>query len=70
MFLYKLEVSLSDRQVVMIIMGDSDQEVMDSVEDHLSKHYIGTPDIVEIALVEKRRANKGAVYVIECGSSF
>jgi hypothetical protein len=64
-FLYKLEVQLSDRNAVLVLMGDSDQEVMDSVEVHLSKHYIGTPEIKEIVLVEKRRANKGAGYVIE-----
>jgi hypothetical protein len=64
-FLYKLEVQLADRQAVLILMGDSDQEVMDSVEVHLSKQYIGNPEIKEIVLVEKRRANKGAGYVIE-----
>jgi hypothetical protein len=65
MFLYKLEVQLADRQTVLILMGDSDHEVMDSVEAHLSKHFIGNPEVKEIVLVEKRRANKGAGYVIE-----
>ncbi|TJY41395.1 DUF3906 family protein [Cohnella pontilimi] len=65
MFLYKLEVQLADRRTVLILMGDSDEEVMDSVEAHLSKHFIGSPEVKEIALVEKRRAGKGAGYVVE-----
>lgn len=66
MFLYKLEVALKDgRNVVVIIMGDNDAEVMESLDVHLSKHFIGAPEVLEAALVEKRRANKGAAYVIE-----
>jgi hypothetical protein len=65
MFLYKLEVQLADSEVVMIVMGDNDLEVMNEVEMHLSKHFIVPPVIREIVLLEKRRANKGAAYVIE-----
>lgn len=65
MFLYKLEVHLADREVALIVMGDSDEEVMNEVENQLSKHYVEPPEIREIVLVEKRRANKGAFYVIE-----
>lgn len=65
MFLYKIEVQMADRQAVLIVMGESDQEAMNEVEAHLAKHYIGAPEVREIALVEKRRANKGAGYVIE-----
>jgi hypothetical protein len=65
MFLYKLEVQLANRTVVVIVMGDNDEEVMNEVEVHISKHYVESPEIKEIALVEKRRANKGSAYVIE-----
>ncbi|WP_372663911.1 DUF3906 family protein [Cohnella sp.] len=65
MYLYKLEVQLSNREVVVIVMGDSDLEVMNEVEMHISKHYVEAPEIKEIVLVEKRRANKGSAYVIE-----
>jgi hypothetical protein len=65
MFLYKFEVQMADRQAVLILMGDSDQEVMDSAQVHLSKFYTGAPEILEIVLVEKRRAGKDAGYVIE-----
>lgn len=65
MFLYKLEVQLMTRSVVVIVMGDNDEEVMNEVEFHISKHYVGSSEIKEIVLVEKRRANKGSAYVIE-----
>jgi hypothetical protein len=65
MFLYKLEVQLANRAVVVIVMGDNDEEVMNEVKVHISKHYVESPEIKEIALVEKRRANKGSAYVIE-----
>ncbi|RKP54291.1 DUF3906 family protein [Cohnella endophytica] len=65
MFLYKLEVLLADREVVLIVMGDSDEEVMNEAEMHLSKYYVVPPVIREIVLVEKKRANKGSAYVIE-----
>ncbi len=65
MFLYKLEVQLANREVVMIVMGDSDEEVLNEAEIHLSKYYVEPPVIREIVLIEKRRANKGAAYIIE-----
>jgi hypothetical protein len=65
MFLYKLEVQLANKEIVMIVMGDSDEEVMNEVEIHLSKHYVEPPIVREIVLIEKRRANKGAAYIIE-----
>ncbi|QMV43856.1 DUF3906 family protein [Cohnella cholangitidis] len=65
MFLYKLEVQLADKEVVLIVMGDNDEEVMREAEMNLSKHYVIPPVIREIALIEKKRANKGTAYVIE-----
>ncbi|WP_239615253.1 DUF3906 family protein [Cohnella mopanensis] len=65
MFLYKLEVSLADKDVALIVMGDNDEEVMREAEMHLSKYYVVPPEIREIALIEKKRANKGTAYVIE-----
>jgi hypothetical protein len=38
---------------------------MEEVEVHLAKHDIGAPEIKEIVLIAKRRANNGAGYVIE-----
>ncbi|TFE30749.1 DUF3906 family protein [Cohnella luojiensis] len=65
MYLYKLEVQLEDKEVVLIVMGDSDEEVMHEAEVHINKHFIIPPFIREIVLIEKRRANKGSAYVIE-----
>lgn len=65
MYLYKLEVRMKERQAVLVVLGDSDQEAMEEAEVLITKHYIETPEIEEIALIEKRRANKGAGYVIE-----
>ncbi|MFC5469493.1 DUF3906 family protein [Cohnella suwonensis] len=65
MFLYKLEVALEDKTVFMIVMGDSDEEVMNEAESHLSKYFVVPPKVREIVLVEKKRANKGAAYVLD-----
>lgn len=65
MYLYKLEVQLADNEVVLIVMGDSDEEVMNEAENHINKHFIIPPVIREIVLIEKRRANKGSSYVVE-----
>jgi hypothetical protein len=65
MFLYKFEVLLSDQEVTLIVMGDNDEESMNEVEVHLTKHFVKPQDVREIVLVEKRRAVKGAAYVIE-----
>ncbi|MBW5445072.1 DUF3906 family protein [Cohnella sp. CFH 77786] len=65
LYLYKLEAQMPDRQAVLVILAETDLEAMEEAEVHLSKHFIGAPEIKEIVLIEKRRANKGAGYVIE-----
>jgi len=65
MFLYKLEVQLENKNVVLIVLGDNDEQVMNEAEMHLSKYYVIPPVILEIALIEKKRANKGTAYVVE-----
>ncbi|MFC5405676.1 DUF3906 family protein [Cohnella soli] len=65
MYLYKLEVTLEDQIVYMIVMGDSDEEIMNEAEAHLSKYFVAPPKVREIVLVEKKRAAKGTAYVLE-----
>lgn len=64
-YLYKFEIRMADRSAVLILMEESERNAMDAVDAHLSKHYIETPEVREIVLVEKRRAMKGAGYVVE-----
>ncbi|WP_027094375.1 DUF3906 family protein [Cohnella thermotolerans] len=65
MYLYKVEATLADRKAVLIVMGESDKDVLEQAEVHLEKHFIGKQDVRELVLLEKRRAVKGAAYVIE-----
>ncbi|MBB6674304.1 DUF3906 family protein [Cohnella nanjingensis] len=65
MYLYKLEAVIGDRTVTLIVMGDSDRDVLENAEVHIEKHFVGKQDVREIVLLEKRRAVKGAAYVIE-----
>ncbi|MGG1313912.1 MULTISPECIES: DUF3906 family protein [Cohnella] len=66
MYLYKLEAVLGGRgAVTLIVMGESDAEAMEQAEVHLEKHFVGKQDVRELVLIEKRRAVKGAAYVIE-----
>ncbi|MCC3376378.1 DUF3906 family protein [Cohnella sp. REN36] len=65
MYLYKLEATIGERVVTLIVMGDSDVEVLEKAEVHIEKHFVGKQDVREIVLLEKRRAVKGAAYVIE-----
>ncbi|MBN2984789.1 MULTISPECIES: DUF3906 family protein [Cohnella] len=66
MYLYKLEAVFGDRPgVTMIVMGDSDAEAMEQAEVHLERHFVGKQDVRELVLIEKRRAVKGAGYVVE-----
>jgi hypothetical protein len=65
MFLYKLEVQLSDRKAVLIILAESDESAFGYAEGHLVRHFVKLPEVRELVIVEKKRVEKGSGYVVE-----
>lgn len=65
MFLYKLEISLKNKGACLVVLADSDESAFAYVEGHLVRHYVQLPEVSEIAIVEKKRVEKGSGYVID-----
>jgi hypothetical protein len=65
MFLYKIELVLETQTVYLIVAAENDEKAFDYVEPHLVKHFIHNPLVKEAALVEKRRLDNGAGFIIE-----
>ena len=64
MYLYKLEIELADRTVYLITAADGDEQAFDQVEGHLARHFVKMPEVKQSVIVEKKRLEKGAGYVI------
>lgn len=65
MYLYKLEVELKDQMVYMAVLAETDAQAFDYLDEYLVRHFISNPEVVEASIIEKKRAVKGAGYVIE-----
>jgi hypothetical protein len=65
MFLYKIEIQLLDKNASLILLADNDDAAFQYVEGHLVRHYVVLPEVKEIAIVEKKRVEKGNGYVID-----
>ena len=65
MFMYRLEVELSDQKIAMVVIADSDEKAFDYVEASLDRHFIKKPTVIEAAILEKKRLEKGSAYIIE-----
>lgn len=65
MFLYKLEIQLSDRKAVLVVLADSDESAFGYAEGHLVRHFVKLPEVRELVIVEKKRVEKGSGYVVE-----
>ncbi|WP_028547877.1 DUF3906 family protein [Paenibacillus sp. UNC451MF] len=65
MYLYKLEVELKDQTVYITTLAENDAQAFDYLEEQLVRHFVSTPEVVEASIIEKKRAVKGAGYVIE-----
>jgi hypothetical protein len=65
MFLYRIELVLETQTVYLVVAAETDEKAFDYIEPHLVKHFIHNPVVKEAALVEKRRLDKGAGYIIE-----
>ncbi|MCR8643887.1 DUF3906 family protein [Paenibacillus sp. N1-5-1-14] len=67
MFMYKMEIELSDQLVYLIVVADSDEKAFDYAESNLAKHFIATPEVKQLSMIEKKRLDKGNGYIIETG---
>jgi hypothetical protein len=65
MFLYKIELVLETQTVYLIVAAESDEKAFHQVEAHLVRHFNHSPLVKETVLIEKKRLDKGAGYIIE-----
>ncbi|MBP1154755.1 MULTISPECIES: DUF3906 family protein [unclassified Paenibacillus] len=65
MFIYKMEVELKEQPIHLVVMAENDEQAFDGLEELLVRHFVRTPEVLEASIIEKKRAVKGAGYVIE-----
>ncbi|GGG15504.1 DUF3906 family protein [Paenibacillus abyssi] len=65
MFLYKIEIEYEEKIAYLIVLADSDEKAFATVEGNAAKHFVKTPDIRSIAIIEKKRTEPGNGYLIE-----
>lgn len=65
MFLYRIEMTMPEGKAVLIVLSESDAKAFEYAEGHLARHYIKTPEVLEMVLVEKKRVEKGSGYIVE-----
>ncbi len=65
MFLYKLELEIEGKLTLFVVPAESDEKAFSYIESHLAHHFIKMPEVKSAAIVEKKRLNPGAGYVIE-----
>lgn len=65
MFLYKIEITMTEGKATLIVIAESDAKAFEYAEGHLVRHYVKTPEVLESVLLEKKRVEKGSGYVIE-----
>ncbi|UUZ79995.1 DUF3906 family protein [Paenibacillus sp. P26] len=65
MYIYKLEIELTDQLAHLIVLAENDEQAFDYVEDQLVRHFVHNPEVKQASIIEKKRAVKGAGYIIE-----
>ncbi|QJC51583.1 DUF3906 family protein [Paenibacillus albicereus] len=66
MFLYKIELQLPEgKQAHLIVLAASDEKAFSYVESHAQRHFLHTPELQSIAIIEKKRPEPGSGYLIE-----
>lgn len=65
MFLYKIEIELQDQVVYLILAAENEEKAFSYVDSHMDRHFLKSPHKQEVSIVEKRRLDSGAGYVIE-----
>ncbi len=65
MYLYKIEMELADQLAYLIVIADSEEKAFSYVEGHVARHFIASPEIRQLTIVERKRIEPGSGYVIE-----
>jgi len=65
MFLYKLEAKTEGGLLPVVVLAETDEKAFAAAESQLIRHFVAPPGIKELVIVEKKRAEKGAGYVLE-----
>lgn len=66
MFLYKIQIQHEDGDLsTVVVMADSDEKAFTYAENQLERFFLPPKKTVEIAMIEKKRADRGSGYVIE-----
>jgi len=65
MYLYRIEIELAEQLVYLIVVAETDEKAFAYVESHMDRHFLTSPAPIEVSILEKKRLDKGAGYVIE-----
>jgi hypothetical protein len=68
MFMYRIEIELSDQLVYFIVLSESDEKAFSYAEEYLVRHFIAKPVVKQLSIVEKKRVQAGSGYLLETGS--
>ncbi|MEO3944178.1 DUF3906 family protein [Gorillibacterium sp. CAU 1737] len=69
MFLYKLEAAMPEQTVPVVVLAETDEGAFAAADELLHRHFVASPEVKELAIVEKKRVAKGAGYVLETVAS-
>jgi hypothetical protein len=66
MFLYKIQVQHEDGDLsTVVVLAENDEKAFSSAQNQLDRHYVKPKKAKEIAMIEKKRTDRGAGFVIE-----
>ncbi|WP_018755815.1 DUF3906 family protein [Paenibacillus terrigena] len=65
MYLYRVEIELEEQLVYLIVVAETDEKAFSYVDSHMDRHFLASPAQLEVSILEKKRLDKGAGYVIE-----
>ncbi|WP_018750476.1 DUF3906 family protein [Paenibacillus sanguinis] len=64
MYLYRLEAETSAGWLAIVIAAEGEEQAFAAAEEHMQRHFLPTPEVLELTIVEKKRITLGAGYVI------
>ncbi|MGG6313443.1 DUF3906 family protein [Paenibacillus macerans] len=67
MYLYRLESETSAGPLAIVIAAEGEERAFAAAEEHLQRHFLPAPEVIELTIVEKKRITPGVGYVIATG---
>ncbi len=65
LYLYLIEVKLTNKIVHIVTMAENEEKAFTELDAQLQMHYIRTPEIVEAAILQKKRTGAGAFFIVD-----